>query len=643
MKFLSRSGARRLAASALVTLTASAGLIVQASPAHAALAAVGPLDGTTFPAFYQDVNGTQLTLCVDAAPPCFTSRPDLNAPPSATNLPTDLEAFYYDAEADLPLPNGGNLFMRVALEATYEGPDVGDPATVQATFTRVRFRVSGLTPGDTYTIDYPWGTKTFTAQAGVLNINDTVDTGCFGANQATPCSQMPAGLGFDAALGGDIDAFLQWDPNAPGGPAPAGYLGSFGTPHRAIGSTIGQNFVRITGPGLTATTDLFDIAGKLAGPPTPAAQISPASLTFPSTALGQSAATQTVTINSVGSAPLTVNAPTLIGTNPADFAIAGNTCTGNLAVGSSCQITVGFTPSATGGRNATLRITDNTAASPHTISLAGTCAAPPPPPPPPPPPAPPAPPAASSASGYRLVASDGGIFAFGRSFLGSMGGTHLNAPIITAASTPSGNGYWLVGGDGGIFSFGDAGFFGSTGNLRLNQPIVGMTPTPSGNGYWLVARDGGIFAFGDARFLGSMGGTHLNQPVVGMAATSSGNGYWLVASDGGIFSFGDAAFKGSTGNLRLNQPIVGMARSASGNGYWLLARDGGLFAFGDAAFLGSMGGTHLNKPIVGMTRTPSGNGYWMVASDGGIFAFGDAAFLGSMGGTRLNQPIIGMA
>jgi hypothetical protein len=42
------------------------------------------------------------------------------------------------------------------------------------------------------------------------------------------------------------------------------------------------------------------------------------------------------------------------------------------------------------------------------------------------------------------------------------------------ASTPSGQGYRLVASDGGIFSFGDATFEGSTGGLKLAKPIVGM-------------------------------------------------------------------------------------------------------------------------------------------------------------------------
>jgi ribosomal protein L24E len=82
------------------------------------------------------------------------------------------------------------------------------------------------------------------------------------------------------------------------------------------------------------------------------------------------------------------------------------------------------------------------------------------------------------------------------------------------AATATGNGYWLVASDGGIFAFGDAKYQGSTGAMKLNRPIVGMAPT--GNGYWLVASDGGIFAFGDAKYQGSTGNIKLVKPIVGM-------------------------------------------------------------------------------------------------------------------------------
>ena len=167
-------------------------------------------------------------------------------------------------------------------------------------------------------------------------------------------------------------------------------------------------------------------------------------------------------------------------------------------------------------------------------------------------------PFASVQSGYRLVASDGGVFDFGdATFHGSMGGTKLNAPVVGTASDPATGGYWEVASDGGIFAF-NAPFDGSMGGKHLNQPIVGMAATPDGGGYWLVAKDGGIFAFGNATFSGSMGGKPLNAPIVGMASDPATGGYWEVASDGGIFAF-NAPFDGSMGGLHLNQPIVGVA------------------------------------------------------------------------------------
>ncbi|HUR18575.1 MAG TPA: Calx-beta domain-containing protein [Acidimicrobiales bacterium] len=95
------------------------------------------------------------------------------------------------------------------------------------------------------------------------------------------------------------------------------------------------------------------------------------------------------------------------------------------------------------------------------------------------------------------------------------------ATIVDDDRVPPRTGYWLVASDGGIFAFGDARFFGSTGAIRLNKPIVGMASTRAGRGYWLVASDGGIFAFGDATFSGSTGAIRLNKPIVGMSALPS--------------------------------------------------------------------------------------------------------------------------
>jgi hypothetical protein len=165
----------------------------------------------------------------------------------------------------------------------------------------------------------------------------------------------------------------------------------------------------------------------------------------------------------------------------------------------------------------------------------------------------------------------------------------LNHPIVgiqlqfapsAGPDGPTVSGYWLVGSDGGVFAFGSATFHGSTGSRKLNAPVVGIAATPSGKGYWLLGADGGVFTFGDAKFRGSLGTTRSTQPTVALAATPSGKGYWLVGAGGTVTGFGDAAFHGSG---RTGSKIVGAAASSTGGGYWLVAADGTVTGYGDVA------------------------------------------------------------
>jgi hypothetical protein len=167
-----------------------------------------------------------------------------------------------------------------------------------------------------------------------------------------------------------------------------------------------------------------------------------------------------------------------------------------------------------------------------------------------------------------------------------------------------GAGYRLAAADGGIFAYGDAGYYGSMGGKHLNQPIVGLATTPDGNGYWEVAADGGIFAYGDAGYYGSQHQPPA-RPVVGLATTADGHGYWEVSADGGVYAFGDAGYHGSTGGAALSHRVVGIAATADGEGYWLVSADGGVSSFGDATFFGAMGGQPLAKPVVALAPDPA--------------------------------------
>ena len=93
---------------------------------------------------------------------------------------------------------------------------------------------------------------------------------------------------------------------------------------------------------------------------------------------------------------------------------------------------------------------------------------------------------------------------------------HLNKPVNGIVPTATSRGYWLVASDGGIFAFGDARFRGSMGGTKLNRPVIGMVRY--GNGYLMVSSDGGIFAFSNLPFLGSLGATATPAPIVGVAA-----------------------------------------------------------------------------------------------------------------------------
>ena len=103
----------------------------------------------------------------------------------------------------------------------------------------------------------------------------------------------------------------------------------------------------------------------------PIASLSPSTLTFGSTVVGGSAATQSLTLSNTGNAALPITSIAIGGANASSFTQV-NTCGASLAAGASCPITITFTPSAAGSLNATVSVTDAATGSPQTAALAGT-------------------------------------------------------------------------------------------------------------------------------------------------------------------------------------------------------------------------------------------------------------------------------
>ena len=216
----------------------------------------------------------------------------------------------------------------------------------------------------------------------------------------------------------------------------------------------------------------------------------------------------------------------------------------------------------------------------------------------------------ASRTGYWLVASDGGIFSFGTSsFYGSIPGVglhpagsgqpnSLNAPIVAMVPSTSGHGYFMIASDGGVFAFGDAHFAGSCPGIGgCSGKAVSVMPDSTGNGYWLVTDSGAVYAFGDATFYGSPPPTTV--PVVDAVATPDWRGYWLLYANGVVDGFGDAiSMGGALGYVNSFNPATSIFPTADGKGYWVAAARGDVFTYGDAPYLGGMAAAGLNGQII---------------------------------------------
>lgn len=115
----------------------------------------------------------------------------------------------------------------------------------------------------------------------------------------------------------------------------------------------------------------LSIHDALAAKSSPQAVLTPASVSFPSTAVGKTSVAQTVTLSNPGTATLKITGITVTGANPGDFGLS-KTCGTKLSKGASCSISVTFIPASAASLTATVSVADSATGSPHTVALSGT-------------------------------------------------------------------------------------------------------------------------------------------------------------------------------------------------------------------------------------------------------------------------------
>ena len=115
-------------------------------------------------------------------------------------------------------------------------------------------------------------------------------------------------------------------------------------------------------------SNVFIKAGSLSSS---VVSLSPTGLAFGNLNVGGTSATQTISLNNVGTAALT---GVTIATDSNNFTISNNTCGASVAAGATCTFAVAFTPQAQslGLIQGLVNITDNAGDSPQPVTLSGT-------------------------------------------------------------------------------------------------------------------------------------------------------------------------------------------------------------------------------------------------------------------------------
>lgn len=114
------------------------------------------------------------------------------------------------------------------------------------------------------------------------------------------------------------------------------------------------------------------VSNSITTPPAGPMSVNPTSINFGNITLGQSSQPQTVVITADG-VPLVISTVTVTGTNPGEFPIQNDLCSGQtVQPGSSCSFAIMYTPTQQISASATVSISDSDATSPQTVTLSGS-------------------------------------------------------------------------------------------------------------------------------------------------------------------------------------------------------------------------------------------------------------------------------
>jgi alpha-tubulin suppressor-like RCC1 family protein len=384
----------------------------------------------------------------------------------------------------------------------------------------------------------------------------------------------------------------------------------------------------------------------------PLVNLGTTAITFPDRVVGTTGDQQTIAVNNTGNDNLVVNNIALTGANAADFKIISDTCrSGPISPGNGCTITVAFSPTAIGGRKASLTISDDAPDTPHTVAVSGNGAIP-------------------------------RVYAWGWNNSGQVG-DNTNIDRLSPVQTIGIDGVSMISAgtshnltvktDGSVWSWGYNVYGqlgdGTTSNRSMPVQVVGLSNVISiaaGVNHSLALRgDGTVWSWG-YNFYGQLGDNSkkdrkipVQVPGLSGVISISAGGYHSLAlkSDGTIWAWG----LNSTGQLGDNSitqrlapvRVIGLSGvvsiSGGGNHSLALMSDRTVRAWGYNAY-GQLGdGTTIQRQLPVQVSGLSGitsidAGWWhnlALKSDGSVSAWGYNGYgqLGDGTATQSSTPV----